>query len=109
MNTTGTNTSYTGILAGNAYGDSPAHIKGIKTTNNCTVIGQNDTGGIVGRAKINLENCENRSSVKGTGSVGGIAGDSFERNIKRCTNYGTVENDGSYIGGIIGYAYETSH
>lgn len=108
VNTTGTNTSYTGILAGNAYGDSPAHIKGIKTTNNCTVIGQNDTGGIVGRAKINLENCENRSSVKGTGSVGGIAGDSFERNIKRCTNYGTVENDGSYIGGIIGYAYETS-
>ena len=108
VNTTGTNTSYTGILAGNAYGDSPAHIKGIKTTNNCTVIGQNDTGGIVGKAKINLENCENRSSVKGTGSVGGIAGDSFERNIKRCTNYGTVENDGSYIGGIIGYAYETS-
>ena len=108
VNTTGTNTSYTGILAGKAYGDSPAHIKGIKTTNNCTVIGQNDTGGIVGRAKINLENCENRSSVKGTGSVGGIAGDSFERNIKRCTNYGTVENDGSYIGGIIGYAYETS-
>ena len=108
VNTTGTNTSYTGILAGNAYGDSPAHIKGIKTTNKCTVRGQNDTGGIVGRAKINLENCENRSSVKGTGSVGGIAGDSFERNIKRCTNYGTVENDGSYIGGIIGYAYETS-
>lgn len=108
VNTTGTNTSYTGILAGNAYGDSPAHIKSIKTTNNCTVIGQNDTGGIVGKAKINLENCENRSSVKGTGSVGGIAGDSFERNIKRCTNYGTVENDGSYIGGIIGYAYETS-
>ncbi len=108
VNTTNTNTLYTGILAGYADGDSPSHIRGIKTTNNCTVIGQNDTGGIVGRAKINLENCENRSSVKGTGSVGGIAGDSFERNIKRCTNYGTVENDGSYIGGIIGYAYETS-
>ena len=108
VNTTNTNTLYTGILAGYADGDSPSHIRGIKTTNNCTVIGQNDTGGIVGRAKINLENCENRSSVKGTGSVGGIAGDSFERNIKRCTNYGTVENDGSFIGGIIGYAYETS-
>ena len=108
VSTTGTKTYNTGILAGKAYGKSPLHIRGIKTTNNCTVIGQNDTGGIVGRAKINLENCENRSSVKGTGSVGGIAGDSFERNIKRCTNYGTVENDGSYIGGIIGYAYETS-
>lgn len=108
VNTTGTKTDYTGILAGKAYGDSPSHIQGIKTTNNCTVIGQEDTGGIVGCAKINLENCENRSSVKGTGSVGGIAGDSFERNIKRCTNYGTVENGrNQYIGGIIGYAYGT--
>ena len=110
VNTTGTNTMYTGILAGYAYAstNSPAHIKGIKTTNNCTVIGQEDTGGIVGSAKINLENCENRSSVKGTRLVGGIAGSSTERNIKRCTNYRTVENDGSYIGGIIGYAYGTS-
>ena len=109
VSTTNTNTSYTGILAGRAYGDSPLHIRGIKTTNNCTVIGQEDTGGIVGYAKINLENCENRSSVKGTGSVGGIAGDSFERNIKRCTNYGTVENGrNQYIGGIIGYAYGIS-
>ena len=108
VSTTNTKTDYTGILAGKAYGDSPAHIKGIKTTNNCTVIGQKDTGGIFGSAKINLENCENRSSVKGTGNVGGIAGSSFERNIKRCTNYGTVENDGMYIGGIIGYAYDTS-
>ena len=109
VNTTGTKTNYTGILAGKAYGDSPSHIKGIKTTNNCTVIGQKDTGGIVGCAKINLENCENRSSVKGTGNVGGIAGSSFERNIKRCTNYGTVENGrNQYIGGIIGYAYGIS-
>ena len=108
VNTTGTKTDYTGILAGKAYGVSPSHIKGIKTTNNCTVIGQKDTGGIVGCAKINLENCENRSSVKGTGNVGGIAGSSFERNIKCCTNYGTVENDGMYIGGITGYAYEIS-
>ena len=110
VSTTNAKTYYTGILAGHAYAylNSPAHIKGIKTTNNCTVIGQKDTGGIVGSAKINLENCENLSSVKGTGSVGGIAGSSYERNIKRCTNYGTVENDGMYIGGIIGYADETS-
>ena len=110
VSTTGTNTMYTGILAGYAYAstNSPAHIKGIKTTNNCTVIGQEDTGGIVGCAKINLENCENRSSVKGTRLVGGIAGSCTERNIKRCTNYGTVENGrNQYIGGIIGYAYGT--
>ncbi|WOF88796.1 hypothetical protein [Segatella copri] len=107
VNTTNTKTDYTGILAGYAGGDSPSHIRGIKTTNNCTVIGQKDTGGIVGGARINLENCENHSSVKGTRFVGGIAGSS-EKNIKRCTNYGTVENNNSYTGGIIGYAYDTS-
>ena len=107
VNTTNTKTYYTGILAGRADGDSPLHIRGIKTTNNCTVIGQEDTGGIVGEARINLENCENHSSVKGTRFVGGIAGSS-EKNIKRCTNYGTVENNNSFTGGIIGYAYDTS-
>lgn len=107
VNTTNTKTYYTGILAGYADGDSPSHIRGIKTTNNCTVIGQEDTGGIVGEARINLENCENHSSVKGTRFVGGIAGSS-DKNIKRCTNYGTVENNNSFTGGIIGYAYDTS-
>lgn len=108
VNTTNTKTDYTGILAGYADGDSPRHIRGIKTTNNCTVIGQEDTGGIVGEARINLENCENHSSVKGTSDVGGIAGSSTYENIKCCTNYGTVENNNSYIGGIIGYAWYTS-
>ena len=110
VSTTGTKTIFTGILAGYAYAstNSPAHIKGIKTTNNCTVIGQQITGGIVGYAKINLENCDNHSSVKGTDNVGGIAGSSIERNIRRSTNYGTVENNNTSIGGIIGYAYGTS-
>ena len=108
VSTPGTNTLYTGILAGYAYGYSPSHIKGIKTTNNCTVIGQEKTGGIVGFAKMNLENCENHSSVKGTKFVGGIAGNSAEINIRRSTNYGTVENNNTYIGGIIGYANGTS-
>ena len=103
-NVSGTNTLYTGILAGYACGDSPSHIKGIKTTNNCTLIGQRITGGIVGEAQINLENCENHSSVKGTSDVGGIAGSSTYKNIKCCTNYGTVENNNSSIGGIIGSA-----
>ena len=110
VSTTNKKTKYTGILAGYAYGDSPSHIKGIKTTNNCTVIGQDNTGGIVGSAEINLENCENHSSVNGTSHVGGIAGDSNNINIKRCTNYGTVENNANsyYVSGIIGLAYGTS-
>ena len=109
VSTTVKNTLNTGILAGYASAYSKSHIKGIKTTNNCTVIGQEYTGGIVGGANINLENCENHSSVKGTGYVGGIVGYISYNNIKCCTNYGTVENDVSgNIGGIIGFAYEIS-
>ena len=111
VNTIYKNTFCTGILAGfaRAYVHSyPAHIKGIKTTDNCTVIGQVRTGGIVGQTNINLEICENHSSVKGTVEVGGIAGTSENINIKRCTNYGTVVNDEYYIGGIIGEAQSTS-
>ena len=111
VNTIYNNTFHTGILAGfaRAYDHSyPAHIKGIKTTDNCTVIGQARTGGIVGQTNINLEICENHSSVKGTGEVGGIAGTSENINIKRCTNYGTIVNDDFGIGGIIGNAQSTS-
>ena len=111
VNTIYNNTFCTGILAGfaRAYDHSyPAHIKGIKTTDNCTVIGQVRTGGIVGQTNINLEICENHSSVKGGMEVGGIAGTSENINIKRCTNYGTVVNDDYYIGGIIGEALFTS-
>ena len=114
VSTTYTKALCTGILAGgsDAGTNPPSHIKGIKTTDNCTVIGQNDTGGIVGNAcNINIENCENRSSVKGESYVGGIAGNYYYKNIKRCTNYGTVEtvkNNSQRTGGIIGYANGTS-
>lgn len=111
VNTIYNKTFHTGILAGfaRAYDHSyPAHIKGIKTTDNCTVIGQVRTGGIVGQTNINLEICENHSSVKGAVEVGGIAGTSENINIKRCTNYGTIVNDNSGIGGIIGEAQSTS-
>lgn len=111
VNTIYNKTFHTGILAGfaRAYDHSyPAHIKGIKTTDNCTVIGQVRTGGIVGQTNINLEICENHSSVKGAVEVGGIAGTSENINIKRCTNYGTIVNDNSGIGGVIGNAQSTS-
>ena len=114
VSTTHTKALCTGILAGgsDAGTNPPSHIKGIKTTKNCTVIGQDGIGGIVGDAcNINIENCENRSSVKGESYVGGIAGNYYYKNIKRCTNYGTVEtvkNDSQRTGGIIGYANGTS-
>ena len=105
VSTTNRKTNYTGILAGYAYGDSPSHIKGIKTTNNCTVIGQDNTGGIVGSAEINLENCENHSSVKGTKSVGGIVGDVQFASIEDCANYGKITSTGWNAGGIAGQTF----
>ena len=105
VSTTGTNTLYTGILAGRAYGDSPLHIRGIKTTDNCTVIGQDKTGGIVGDTSINLENCENHSSVKGTKSVGGIVGDVQFASIEDCANYGKITSTGWNAGGIAGQTF----
>lgn len=106
---TGKETQYTGTLAGYvryAYNNIYV-IKGIRTTTDCKVTGQTSTGGIIGYTKINLERCENHSSVKGTGGVGGIAGkcEGFLAeaiNVKYCANYGTVENDKNRIGGIIG-------
>ena len=73
---TGQETQYTGILAGYArYAYNNIYvIKGIRTTTDCKATGQTNTGGIVGYTKINLERCENHSSVKGTDGVSGIAG-----------------------------------
>ena len=105
VSTTNRKTNYTGILAGYAYGDSPSHIKGIKTTNNCTVIGQDNTGGIVGSAEINLENCENHSSVKGKSHVGGIVGDVQFASIEDCANYGKITSTGWNAGGIAGQTF----
>ena len=105
VSTTNRKTNYTGILAGYAYGDSPSHIKGIKTTNNCTVIGQDNTGGIVGSAEINLENCENHSSVKGKSHVGGIVGDVQFASIEDCANCGKITSTGWNAGGIAGQTF----
>ena len=92
----------TGILAGDA---SSCMIENIKTLVSCSVEGNRLTGGIVGRAKGNISNCENHAAVDGTNFVGGIVGsnDGSDNSITSCANYGVVTGTESSVGGIVGY------
>ena len=97
----------TGILAGYA---GSCVIENIKTTGNCSVEGNYDTGGIAGRANGNISNCENHAIVKGLHSVGGIVGICFDsgNSITSCANYGEITGTEDFVGGIIGYFGEGS-
>ena len=97
----------TGILAGYA---GSCVIENIKTTENCSVEGKEETGGIAGRANGNISNCENHAIVKGLHSVGGIVGICFdsENSITSCANYGEITGTEDFVGGIIGYFGEGS-
>ena len=97
----------TGILAGYA---GSCVIENIKTTENCSVEGKEETGGIAGRANGNISNCENHAIVKGSYYVGGIVGICFdsENSITSCANYGAITGTDQFVGGIIGYFGEGS-
>ena len=97
----------TGILAGYA---SSCVIENIKTTGNCSVEGQYETGGIAGGANGNISNCENHAIVNGSYYVGGIVGICFdsENSITSCANYGEITGTEDFVGGIIGYFGEGS-
>ena len=97
----------TGILAGYA---GSCVIENIKTTGNCSVEGQYETGGIAGRANGNISNCENHAIVNGLHSVGGIVGICFdsENSITSCANYGAITGTDQFVGGIIGFFGEGS-
>ena len=97
----------TGILAG--YVRSCV-IENIKTTENCSVEGQYETGGIAGGANGNISNCENHAIVNGSYYVGGIVGICFdsENSITSCANYGEITGTKDFVGGIIGYFGEGS-
>ena len=103
----GNDKSSTGILAGYARS---CVIENIKTTENCSVEGQSETGGIAGGANGNISNCENHAIVNGLHSVGGIVGICFdsENSITSCANYGEITGTEDFVGGIIGYFGEGS-
>ena len=89
----------TGILAGNA---GSCIIENIKTLANCSVEGKNYVGGIAGDANGNISNCENRATVKGIRSLGGIVAACSGNSITSCANYGTVTCANGIVGGMVG-------
>ena len=89
----------TGILAGNA---GSCIIENIKTLANCSVEGKNYVGGIAGDANGNISNCENRATVKGIKSLGGIVAAYSGNSITSCANYGTVTCANGIVGGMVG-------
>ena len=103
----GNDNSSTGILTGYA---GSCVIENIKTTGNCSVEGNYETGGIAGRANGNISNCENHAIVKGLHSVGGIVGICFDsgNTITSCANYGEITGTEDFVGGIIGFIGEGS-
>ena len=93
---------YTGILAGYA---GSCIFENIKTLGNCSVEGEDITGGIAGIAEGNISNCENHAEVKGMGSLGGILGMYYgsDNSITSCANYGAVTGTYRQVGGMVGY------
>ena len=89
-----------GILAGNA---GSCIIENIKTLANCSVEGEDYVGGIAGVANGNISNCENRATVKGIRSLGGVVAAYSGNSITSCANYGVVTGSGESVGGIAGY------
>ena len=92
-------TTNTGILAGHA---GSCIIENIKTLPNCSVDGTNYVGGIAGVANGNISNCENRATVKGIRSLGGVVAAYSGNSIISCANYGTVTCANGVVGGMVG-------
>lgn len=101
----------------NGYYMTPngAIIKNVTVTG--SVKGGSYVGGIVGVAGyVSIENCVNRASVEGISCVGGIVGmtgniDSqvgWGRTATKLTNTGKITATGENVGGIVGYARDTT-
>ena len=79
--------------------------------NTGAISGSDDVGGIVGNASSNssVSNSYNTGVISGKDYVGGITGKlQISSSISESENRGNVQGSGLYIGGIAGYAYNTS-
>ncbi|MBQ7384831.1 MAG: hypothetical protein IJV72_08600 [Clostridia bacterium] len=92
-----------GMVASYVGTGTPYTFRNIETYGSVT---GHDVGGLLGHIKrfhitSEINNCVNHASVTGT-NAGGIVG--YSRailTIENCTNYGAVETNASYAGGII--------
>lgn len=67
----------------------------------------NTVGGIIGSGDGRLVGCVNRGEVKGSGTVGGVAG--FISRIDSCINYSEIYIEGSMVGGVAGKVYKATN
>ena len=104
-----TGTSYNvGGLAGYFYtGVSGTTYKIDTCFNTGSILGDYQTGGLVGYAHYaKFYGCENRGNVGGSYHVGGLAGyHSYYGAMENCRNYGDVTGTSYNVGGLAGYEY----
>ena len=71
-------------------------------------------GGICGEADTESKflSCENRAQIKSqtdnTNNIGGICGNVNSSHIEKCANYGNINSQGVYVGGICGSSIGSS-
>ncbi len=103
-------TAYYGIYHG-LFGMTAAGstIKNLNMSSTCSILGDADTGSIVGHNKGTIENCSSAAAVNiGNATTGGgICGNNNAGSISNCTFTGTVSRSGSGVtanglGGIAG-------
>ncbi len=85
-------------------------IKNINLDSSCTVSGKGKVGSIVGTLNGKVENVSSAAKVTATTSyAGGIVGQANNgTTISGATFTGTVTGAGTYVAGIVGYAYGSS-
>ena len=86
-------------------------IKNLGIGQNCSIVGGNCTGGIVGTAynKTKIISCYNKSCIQGNAISGGIAGQlTYDGLISQCYNIESITVLNNYAGGICGSADNNS-
>ena len=63
------------------------------------------SGGMVGCSCSAITNCNNSGAISSDLYAGGIVGRTSNCNFIKCTNYGTIESERSFTGGIYGEVY----
>lgn len=96
-----TGDDYIGGIIGGGY---------FKCLTNCCVYskvtGKSYVGGIGGSLdnyNSEIVNCTFNGEVTGNSYVGGLCGKANSKSVKGCLAMGTITNNGSYTGGLIGY------
>ena len=97
--------AYTGALIGGAVNFEITQVVISSGTVEGEIFG---VGGICGQADTESKflSCENRAQIKSqtdiTNNIGGICGNVNSSHIEKCANYGNINSQGVFVGGICG-------